>query len=203
MYSCLNEKSDEIKRLDLAKSLEDDLKRVSNWGNLWQVSLNSGKTKIISINRYKQSNTHHIAMSGDDLEESNSFRLVGLTISIDLTCNEYICSIAKKAAMKVGSLFRARRYLSPECILHLYKSLIRPCMEYCCHIWAGASSTSLALLDRIQLGSHSLDPPPRQGQKAADHLLEGQACGDAGLVVDEPRVFTSQPPKQLSEITDG
>ena len=52
--------------------------------------------------------------------------------------------------MKVGTLYRARSYLSPECILHLYKSLIRPCMEYCCHIWAGAPATVLSLLDRIQ-----------------------------------------------------
>ena len=89
-------------------------------------------------------------MSGATLDESKSFRLVGLTITNDLTWNEYIRSIAKKASMKVGSLFRARRYLSTESILHLYKSSIRPCMEYCCHIWAGASATSLSLLDQIQ-----------------------------------------------------
>ena len=53
--------------------------------------------------------------------------------------------------MKVGSLYRPRHYLTPECIFQLYKSLIRPCMgEYCCHIWAGASSVVLYLLDKVQ-----------------------------------------------------
>ena len=52
--------------------------------------------------------------------------------------------------MKVDSLYRDRHYLTPECILHLYKSVIRPCMEYCCHIWAGASSVVLSLLDKVQ-----------------------------------------------------
>ena len=89
-------------------------------------------------------------MSGKVQQESTSFRLVGLTISKDLTWNEYITAIAKKASMKVGTLYRARGYLSPECIFHLYKSLIRPSMEYCCHIWAGAPVTVLNLLDRIQ-----------------------------------------------------
>ena len=52
--------------------------------------------------------------------------------------------------MKVGSLYRARKFLSPESILYLYKATIRPCIEYCCHIWAGASADCLSLLDRIQ-----------------------------------------------------
>ena len=32
------------------------------------------------------------------------------------------------------------KFLSPEVPLYLYKSTIRPCMEYCCHVWAGAPS---------------------------------------------------------------
>ena len=89
-------------------------------------------------------------MSEKVLPESSGFRFLGLTLSNDLSWNEYITGIAKTAARNVGSPFRARRYISPECILHLYKSLIRPCMEYCCHIWAGASTKCLSLLDWIQ-----------------------------------------------------
>ena len=84
------------------------------------------------------------------LHNSSSLCLLGLSVASDLTWNDYIKSIAKSASMKVGSLYRARHYLTPECILHLYKSLIRPCMEYCCHIWAGASSVVLSLLDKVQ-----------------------------------------------------
>ena len=40
--------------------------------------------------------------------------------------------------------------LSPEVALYLYKSTIRPCMEYCCHVWVGASSCYLELLDKLQ-----------------------------------------------------
>ena len=62
----------------------------------------------------------------------------------------YIESIAKSAAMKVGSLFRVRHFLPPESILYIYKATIRPCIEYCCHLWARASAVCLHLLDRIQ-----------------------------------------------------
>ena len=42
------------------------------------------------------------------------------------------------------------KFLSPEVALYLYKSTIQPCMEYCCHIWAGAPSCYLKLLDKLQ-----------------------------------------------------
>ena len=42
------------------------------------------------------------------------------------------------------------KFLFPEVVLYLYKSTIRPCMEYCCHVWAGASSCYLELLDNLQ-----------------------------------------------------
>ena len=42
------------------------------------------------------------------------------------------------------------KFLSPEVALYLYKSTIRPCMEYCCHVWAGAPSCFLELLDKLQ-----------------------------------------------------
>ena len=42
------------------------------------------------------------------------------------------------------------KFLSPEVALYLYKSTIKTCMEYCCHVWAGAPSWYLELLDKLQ-----------------------------------------------------
>ena len=42
------------------------------------------------------------------------------------------------------------KFLSPEVAPYLYKSTICPCMEYCCHVWAGAPSCYLELLDKLQ-----------------------------------------------------
>ena len=41
-------------------------------------------------------------------------------------------------------------FISPDVALYLYKSIIWPCMEYCCHVWAGAPSCYLELLDELQ-----------------------------------------------------
>ena len=41
------------------------------------------------------------------------------------------------------------KFLSPEVAPYLYKSTIRSCMKYC-HVWAGAPSCYLELLDKLQ-----------------------------------------------------
>ena len=78
------------------------------------------------------------------------FRLLGLPFTNDLSWNKYIDQISKSASKKVGSLYRARQFLTEEIILYLYKSAIRICMEHCCHVWCGASAASLGTLDKIQ-----------------------------------------------------
>ena len=42
------------------------------------------------------------------------------------------------------------KFLSLEVTLYLYKSTIWSCMEYCCHVWAGAPSCYLELLEKLQ-----------------------------------------------------
>ena len=61
-----------------------------------------------------------------------------------------VISTAKSASKKIRTLIHSIDFLSPEVALYLYKSTILPCMEYCCHVWAGAASCYLELLDKLQ-----------------------------------------------------
>ena len=55
-----------------------------------------------------------------------------------------------KLEKKVGALIRSMKFLSFEVTLYLYKSTLRPCMEYCFHVLAGTPSCYLELLDKLQ-----------------------------------------------------
>ena len=48
--------------------------------------------------------------------------------------------MGKTASKKIEALIHSMKFLSPEVTLYIYKSTIQPCIEYCCHIWAGAPS---------------------------------------------------------------
>ena len=89
-------------------------------------------------------------MDGSVLEEKSSFKMLGLTFSSKLDWGSYIISIAKSTSKKIGTLIRSMKFLSPEVALYLYKSTIRPCMKYSCHIWAGTPRCYLELLDKLQ-----------------------------------------------------
>ena len=89
-------------------------------------------------------------MDGSVPEEKTSFKILGLTFSSKLDLGSYVVSIAKTASKKFGALIHSTKFLSPEVALYLYKYTIRPCMEYCCHVWAGALSCYFELLDKLQ-----------------------------------------------------
>ena len=76
-------------------------------------------------------------MDGFILEEKSSIMMLGLTFSSKLDWGSYITSIAKTASKKIGALVRSVKYISPEVALCLYKSIIHPCIKYCCYVWAG------------------------------------------------------------------
>ena len=76
--------------------------------------------------------------------------MLGLTFFSKLDWGSYIIYIAKTASKNIVVVIRSLKFLSPEVALYLYKSTIRWYMEYCSHVRAGAPSSYLELLDKLQ-----------------------------------------------------
>ena len=108
------------------------------------------KTQLFSFDWSNNNGSIDVKMDGYILEEKSSFKMLDLTFSSKLDWDFYIISIAKSASKKIGALICSMKFLSPKVALYLYKSTIHPCMEYCCHVWAGAPSCYLELLDKLQ-----------------------------------------------------
>ena len=121
-----------------------------DWGRKWLLDFNAGKTQLVLFDRSKNTVAIDAKMDGSVLEEKSSFKMLGLTFSSKLDWGSYNVSIAKTASKKIGALIQSVKFLSPGVALYLYKSTIQPCMEYCCHVWAGAPSWYLELLEKLQ-----------------------------------------------------
>ena len=130
--------------------LQSDLRDTVDWGKKWLVDFKAGKTQLVSFVPSNNNGTVDVKMNGSVLEEKPFFKMLGLTFSSKLDWSSYIISIAKTASNKIGTLICSLKFLSPEVDLYLYKSTIGPCMEYCCHVWAGAPGCCLELLDKLQ-----------------------------------------------------
>ena len=134
----------------MASELESDLRDTVDLGRKWLVDFNAGKTQLVSFDWSKNTGAIDVKMDRSVLEEKTSFKVVGLNFSSVLDWGSYIVSIAKTASKNIVALIRSMKFLSPEVALYLYKSTIRSRMEYCCHVWAGAPSCYLELLDKLQ-----------------------------------------------------
>ena len=150
LYTKWGEASYLWQQLQLASEVESDLRDTVDWGRKWLVDFNAGKTQLVSFDRSKNTGAIDVKMDGSVLEEKTSFKMLGLTFSSKFDWGSYILSKAKTASKKIGALIRSMKFLSPEVALYLYKSTIRPCMECSCHVWAGAPSCYLELLDKLQ-----------------------------------------------------
>ena len=124
----------------MASELESDLQDTVDWGRKWLVDFNAGKTQLGLFDPSENTGAIDVKMDGSVLEEKTSFKMLGLTFSSKLDWGSYIVSIAKTASKKIGALIHSVKLVSPEVALYLYKATIWSCMEYCCHVWAGAPS---------------------------------------------------------------
>ena len=129
---------------------ESDLRDTVDQGKKQLVDFNAGKTQLVLFDRSNNNGSLNVKMDGSVLEEISSFKVLALTFSSKLDWGSYIISIAKTTSKKTGALIPSLKLLPPEVALYLYKSTTRPCMEYCCHFWAGAPTFYLDLLDKLQ-----------------------------------------------------
>ena len=163
LCSKCDQESDLWQQLELAFELESDLRDTVDWDKKWLVDFNAGKTQLVLFNQSNNTGSIDVKIDGSVLEEKLFFKMLGLTFSSKLDWGSYIMSIAKTASKKIGALIRSVKFLSPEVALYLYKSTIRPCMEYCYHVWAGAPSCYLELLDKL--------PGPYLGYDSGFHFF--------------------------------
>ena len=107
-------------------------------------------TGLITSDQCDNTGAIDVKMDGSVLEKISSFKILGLNLSSKLDWGSYIMSIAKTVSKKIEALICSMKFLSREVALYLYKSIIRPCMKYCCHLWAGAPNCYLELLEKLQ-----------------------------------------------------
>ena len=104
------------------------------------VDFNAGKTQLVLYDQSNINDSIDVKIDGSVLEEKPSFKILGLTFSSKLDWGSYIISITKTVSKKIEALIRSIKFISPEVALYIYKSTILSCMEYFCHVWAGAPS---------------------------------------------------------------
>ena len=91
----------------------------------------------------------HLTINGSPLEVVDSFKLLGITLSSDLSWNIHVSNISAKASKRLYALRILKRHGVPvKNLISIFCSFIRPVLEYACQVWH--SSLPLMLSDQIE-----------------------------------------------------
>jgi hypothetical protein len=128
-----------------------DLHRLTTWAASWMVTFNAAKTVYLQISRKKNPAPKPILrLNGAIIQEVQTHKHLGLTFNTSLTWSDHINQLVKKAARCTGFLRRIGRDVPRLCLETLYKSMIRPILEYADVIYDGSADTSLKRLEDTQ-----------------------------------------------------
>ena len=109
----------------------------------WLVDIHAGKIQPVWFDYSNNFDNIHIEMDWTVLDEKPSFKKVRLFSSSKLDS-------ATTTFKKIGALIRPLKFASFQVALNHYKSTVRPCMEYCFHVWIGPPNFCMDMLKKLQ-----------------------------------------------------
>ena len=128
--------------------IREDLVKLSSWSAEWLMLFNIVKCKVLHAG--KDSNKINYEMRGkmvDSLEEERDW---GVIIISNLKVSKQCKKIVDTANKVLVMIYRTFTYRTSEDLLLLYKSLVRPHLEYCIQAWRPFLKTDIDLLEKIQ-----------------------------------------------------
>ena len=113
----------------------DSIQTCLRWANTWQMRYNADKCGVMHLGTPKSEPTHTYTMGCTQLTESTEEKDLGVLVHISLKVASQCAAAAKKGNRALGMIKYNFSFRSKEVILKLYKSLVRPHLDYAMQAW--------------------------------------------------------------------
>ena len=112
--------------------------QIRNWAAQWRVTFNASKTEyMIFSKRTSRPGSLPIYFDGMLLKQVRSHCHLGLWFTDDMTWDRHVHEIINKTSKSLNLLKRMSPSISRKTKLSIYKTYIRPKMEYAAIIYDG------------------------------------------------------------------
>ena len=142
--------------------MQETLSAVEDWSNTNKLQLNADKCKELRID-FKRSKEQFDApnVNTKELEQVDSVKVLGVTISNTLKCNCHVSELIKKANKRMYFLTLLKRAKVPTSdIFSFYTTCIRPVLRYCTPLYHNALPDYLGNdVERVQKRALSIISP--------------------------------------------
>lgn len=134
-------------------SMVDSMEEINNKLNTLGLTLSKEKTKCIIFTKHRLAPFLCLRGKGFSIPITNHVRILGATFDTKSTWSHHITKLVATTSSQLNIL-RALTTTwwgaDPYTLIILYKSLVRSQLDYGCQLYAGASTSQLGRLDKIQ-----------------------------------------------------
>ena len=135
--------------------LQSGLDEFVRWAEEWLVKINIEKYKVLTVRHKGTSvNVKRIYnIKNNNLEQVEIYKDLGVLIDEHLAFDKHISEKVNKAYSVLGIRKRNFRYVSKECYINLYKTMVWPHLEYANVIWKPRRISDMEKIEKVQRGS--------------------------------------------------
>lgn len=132
-------------------NLQRDLDSISTWCKAWFMTLNIAKCKSMRVSRHTTIHCPRTySLNNIPLASVDNYKYLGVHISSNLSWNKHVDYVTNNANRMLGYLRRNFSSAPSSLKLTLYKTLVRPKLEYACAIWDPTHAILIQTLEAIQ-----------------------------------------------------
>jgi len=128
--------------------LQKDLDTVVEWASCWQMQFNAKKCKVVHFGKENLGFTY--SMEGHCLENVDCEKNLDVVMSKDLKVARQCQESYSKANRMLGQINRTIKYTNQEVLMNLYKSMVRPHLEYCSTVWSPHYLKDKQMLEKVR-----------------------------------------------------
>ena len=138
-----------------AKALNNDLVKISRWAYQWKMSFNPDPGKqaqeVIFSRKTKKEYHPPLAINNNNVSETNSQKHLGVVLDNRLSFEDHFKMIINKVNKTIGLFHKLQNILPRSLLFTIYKSFIRPHIDYGDITYEQAYNTSFhQKLERLQ-----------------------------------------------------
>ena len=130
------------------KKLQADIHNLTQWSSKWELPFNTGKCKVLHLGNSNP--CHRYKMNGERLAQVNDEKDLGVIIDKDLRFHKHAAAAVKTANSRLGLIKKSFAVLDQTTLPLLYKSLVRPHLEYGNLVWGPFLREEILNVEKVQ-----------------------------------------------------
>ena len=141
-----------IKNSEDVTNLQNVIDEMFLWTQQWLLQFNKEKCKILHIGKKNPKNKYFIGPEQEKIEltETELEKDLGIFVDPNLDFKKHIKTIVKKASYLNYKILKNFTYRDSDILTPLFKTLVRPILEYGNSVWSNGLKKYKTLIENVQ-----------------------------------------------------